>query len=438
MSFPFDKTPCKIFVGGLSPSTTQQSLFSKFGHYGEVIDCVLMVDKRTGRSRGFGFVTLKDSSVVDIILQQKPQMVDGKEVDCKRAIPRDQTSENRNTLNSIRTKKMFVGGLPPSLSQEEFTSYFSVYGAIVDSVIMFEKDTGKHRGFGFITFEDEDSVELAIHDYRSHIIHGKWVEVKKATPKDMSVEERTLLIKGATSTTVTKKTPSQNHVPTPNTHFNQHNPHRSGGNQAPSRDQNETFSSEFHHQYHQQPFAMRGGSFYSDNISRCPVVSRYQSVWNEKRQGGQKSDSEEEEAGEACGVNDVLQGINSLPDDHLEKIFNNYHGMDKDSGFSFVEKIRGFDHSLAKSGAQASLSEIQVENSQDSAWLSSVFSNLELHSSPKADRGLDRSVNNYTYQQFEHDHHDLLSAYSTRLDPVPHGVDNSSNSSMMGRPPFRT
>lgn len=46
----------KLFVGGLSWETTQDTLQRYFSHYGEVIDCVVMKNNETGRSRGFGFV----------------------------------------------------------------------------------------------------------------------------------------------------------------------------------------------------------------------------------------------------------------------------------------------------------------------------------------------------------------------------------------------
>ncbi|KAF5351833.1 hypothetical protein D9756_007407 [Leucocoprinus leucothites] len=47
----------KIYVGNLSWNTTDDSLRGAFGEYGNVVDCIVMRDRDTGRSRGFGFVT---------------------------------------------------------------------------------------------------------------------------------------------------------------------------------------------------------------------------------------------------------------------------------------------------------------------------------------------------------------------------------------------
>lgn len=54
----------KIFVGGLSWSTTEDGLRAYFEKYGPVQDVVIMRDKFTGRSRGFGFVTFADDGAI--------------------------------------------------------------------------------------------------------------------------------------------------------------------------------------------------------------------------------------------------------------------------------------------------------------------------------------------------------------------------------------
>lgn len=52
----------KLFVGGLSWGTTDEGLRRAFEEYGEVTDAKVILDRDTGRSRGFGFVTYADAS----------------------------------------------------------------------------------------------------------------------------------------------------------------------------------------------------------------------------------------------------------------------------------------------------------------------------------------------------------------------------------------
>lgn len=57
-----------------------ETLLKYFSRFGEVIDCIVMKNKDTGCSRGFGFVTYKDPKCVDLILSGEPHIIDGRQV----------------------------------------------------------------------------------------------------------------------------------------------------------------------------------------------------------------------------------------------------------------------------------------------------------------------------------------------------------------------
>lgn len=149
-----------------------------------------MVDKLTGRSRGFGFVTFADPAVADRVLEQE-HVIDGRAVEVKRTVPR----EEMQGQGAQRTRKIFVGGIPTFLTEDELKEYFSSYGSIAEHQIMIDRDTGRSRGFGFVTFESEDTVERIFSDGKIHELGGKQVEIKKAVPKragsDYSYDVRT-------------------------------------------------------------------------------------------------------------------------------------------------------------------------------------------------------------------------------------------------------
>ncbi len=52
--------PSRLFVGGLSDSTTAADLRAAFSEYGPVADAIIVTDRETGSSRGFGFVTMEN------------------------------------------------------------------------------------------------------------------------------------------------------------------------------------------------------------------------------------------------------------------------------------------------------------------------------------------------------------------------------------------
>ncbi len=69
----------KLFVGGLSWNTTSDELREAFEQCAQVEEAKVITDRDTGRSRGFGFVTLKDASALsDAISQMDGFQLDGR------------------------------------------------------------------------------------------------------------------------------------------------------------------------------------------------------------------------------------------------------------------------------------------------------------------------------------------------------------------------
>ncbi|KAG6947133.1 hypothetical protein JG688_00015668 [Phytophthora aleatoria] len=182
--------PGKLFIGGVSWETTEDTLRQHFGKYGALTDAALMKDKYTGQPRGFGFVTFADASAIDHVLDET-HTLDGRSVEVKRAIPRERTAPGPSDFRGGRggyssggfteQKKIFVGGLAPTVTEQDFRHYFEEFGKITDAVVMIDRDTQRSRGFGFITFEEESSVAEVIS--KNHEIHGKNVEKKEDTAK---------------------------------------------------------------------------------------------------------------------------------------------------------------------------------------------------------------------------------------------------------------
>ncbi|KAI3514564.1 hypothetical protein L1887_13086 [Cichorium endivia] len=186
-----DSDEGKLFIGGIAWDTTEETLSDYFSKYGDVSQTVIMRDKTTGRPRGFGFVVFSDPSVLDSVLQDR-HTIEGRTVEAKRALSREeqQTSRPGNNVGrssggtgNYRTKKIFVGGLPSTLTEEQFRQYFESYGDITDVVIMFDQTTNRPRGFGFISFDTEDAVDRVLQK-TFHELNNKLVEVKRALPKD--------------------------------------------------------------------------------------------------------------------------------------------------------------------------------------------------------------------------------------------------------------
>ncbi|KAJ9683375.1 hypothetical protein PVL29_019098 [Vitis rotundifolia] len=170
-------SPGKIFIGGLARETTSSQFIKHFGKYGEITDSVIMKDRKTGQPRGFGFVTYADLSVVDQVIQDT-HVINGKQVEIKRTIPKGAIG-----AKDFKTKKIFVGGIPATVTEEEFKDFFSQYGEVKDHQIMRDHSTSRSRGFGFVTFDTEQAVDDLLSQGNKLELAGAQVEIKKAEPK---------------------------------------------------------------------------------------------------------------------------------------------------------------------------------------------------------------------------------------------------------------
>uniref|UniRef100_A0A3Q3VIW2 RRM domain-containing protein n=1 Tax=Mola mola TaxID=94237 RepID=A0A3Q3VIW2_MOLML len=182
LSFFFNsllETTEKLFIGGLSFETTEESLRGHFEKWGSLTDCVVMRDPNTKRSRGFGFVTYSAVPEVDEAMKARPHKVDGRVVEPKRAVSREDSNKPGAHLT---VKKIFVGGIKEDTEEYHIREYFEKYGKIECIDIMEERSTGKKRGFCFVSFDDHDTVDKIVAQ-KYHTINSHNCEVRKALSK---------------------------------------------------------------------------------------------------------------------------------------------------------------------------------------------------------------------------------------------------------------
>uniref|UniRef100_A0A8C2TNK6 Heteroous nuclear ribonucleoprotein A2/B1 n=1 Tax=Coturnix japonica TaxID=93934 RepID=A0A8C2TNK6_COTJA len=166
----------KLFIGGLSFETTDDSLRNYYEQWGKLTDCVVMRDPASKRSRGFGFVTFSSMAEVDAAMAARPHTIDGRVVEPKRAVARE---ESGKPGAHVTVKKLFVGGIKEDTEEHHLRDYFEEYGKIDTIEIITDRQSGKKRGFGFVTFDDHDPVDkIVLQKY--HTINGHNAEVRKA------------------------------------------------------------------------------------------------------------------------------------------------------------------------------------------------------------------------------------------------------------------
>jgi RNA recognition motif-containing protein len=81
-------------------------------------------------------------------------------------------------------KKLFVGGIPYSLQQEEMKDLFSQYGQVTSATIIRDRGTNQSRGFGFVEMNTEEEAAEAMRKLNGMVIGGRRIVVDESRPQE--------------------------------------------------------------------------------------------------------------------------------------------------------------------------------------------------------------------------------------------------------------
>ncbi|KAI1710389.1 RNA recognition motif domain-containing protein [Ditylenchus destructor] len=145
-----------MFVGNLSPKTTDESLRKYFSKYGQLTQSEVKIDSKTGQSRGFGYVGFRSKEELERARAAHPHTIDGVEVSFH--------SKGQNLV---------VNSLPPNITEDSLRTFFSQYGQVQDCRRI---TNSVGRTTVFVTMSNEEETSRALAD-RPHYIKGKLVSL---------------------------------------------------------------------------------------------------------------------------------------------------------------------------------------------------------------------------------------------------------------------
>ena len=79
--------------------------------------------------------------------------------------------------------RLYVGNLPYSTTEDELRETFSEYGEVLSATIIFERDTGRSKGFGFVEMGTEEEATNAVTGLNGADFGGRTLRVDKARPR---------------------------------------------------------------------------------------------------------------------------------------------------------------------------------------------------------------------------------------------------------------
>ena len=79
--------------------------------------------------------------------------------------------------------KLYIGNLSYKTSEENLSSYFSSYGTVTSTKIVFDRDSGKSKGFGFVEMSNDTEANAAVEDANGKEFDGRQIRVNLAMDK---------------------------------------------------------------------------------------------------------------------------------------------------------------------------------------------------------------------------------------------------------------
>ncbi|KAF0907470.1 hypothetical protein E2562_017402 [Oryza meyeriana var. granulata] len=162
--------PGRLFVGNLPYSMTSGELSQTFSEAGRVDNVQIIYDKVTDRSRGFAFVTMATAEEATKAIQ----MFDGALLGGRTArvnypeVPRGgersvgSAAATRGSRRDDGTYKIYAGNLGWGVRADALRAAFEGHSGLLDARVIFERDTGRSRGFGFVSFRTAEDAQAAL------------------------------------------------------------------------------------------------------------------------------------------------------------------------------------------------------------------------------------------------------------------------------------
>jgi len=170
----------RIFVGNLPFGVDSAQLAGLFEQAGSVEMVEVIYDKLTGRSRGFGFVTMSSVQEVEAAVEQfNGYVLDGRSlrVNSGPAPPRELSSPRgpRGEANRV-----YVGNLSWGVDNSALANLFNEQGEVLEARVIYDRESGRSRGFGFVTYGSSEEVENAISNLDGAELDGRRIRVTVA------------------------------------------------------------------------------------------------------------------------------------------------------------------------------------------------------------------------------------------------------------------
>ncbi|KIM20731.1 hypothetical protein M408DRAFT_55298, partial [Serendipita vermifera MAFF 305830] len=186
---PSGEAATGIFVGKLSWNVDDDWLKSEFESCGEVVRASVQMDRQSGKSRGFGYVTFSTSAAAaKAVKEMNGKEIDGRAVNVDLATPKAPNPAGRAKVFgdtvSPESKVLFVGNVSFSATEDMLWEAFGEHGDVVSVRLPTDRDSGQMKGYGYVEFTDVAGAKKAYENLTGYEIGGRNIRLDYSQPRD--------------------------------------------------------------------------------------------------------------------------------------------------------------------------------------------------------------------------------------------------------------
>ncbi|XP_028769558.1 28 kDa ribonucleoprotein, chloroplastic-like [Neltuma alba] len=170
----------KLYFGNLPYSVDSAQLAAIIQDYGSPELIEVLYNRETGKSRGFAFVTMSSVEDCNAVIEN----LDGTEfLGRSLRVNFSDKPKPKLPLYPETEHKLFVGNLSWSVTSESLTQAFQEYGRVVGARVLYDGETGRSRGYGFVCYSTRSEMEAALSSMNGVELEGREMRVSLAEGK---------------------------------------------------------------------------------------------------------------------------------------------------------------------------------------------------------------------------------------------------------------
>lgn len=170
----------KLYFGNLPYNCDSAQLAGIIQEYASPEMVEVLYERDTGRSRGFAFVTMSTVQDCEAVIQN----LDGSQYGGRTLrVNFSDKPKLKEPLYPESEYKLFVGNLSWSVTNESLTEIFQEYGNVVGARVLYDGDSGRSRGYGFVCYSSQQEMDAAMDNLNGAELEGRAMRISLATSR---------------------------------------------------------------------------------------------------------------------------------------------------------------------------------------------------------------------------------------------------------------